>query len=430
MFDQPDFALDEARPVLDRITVECSALGFQAVLTLLLAIACLVLWRRRRQPYFLTWALAWAIYVARLSFMSTFLVRRNPVWLVLHQAATYLSTLAFLGAALQFSHRFRWRWTHAALALAALAWSYAAIMVIDSMVVAGLSSIAVVFSATVATGVVLWRQRAQVPGASLPLLAWTFILWGVHHLDYPLLRRFGTAVLYGVFVDMLFIFAIALGVLFLVMGEDQRALAARSRQLEQLTRLLLRAQEDERRRIARDLHDEAGQVLTAAKIELDLAGPSRGSELVGRALAQIRNLSNLLRPAALDLGLEPALRALTDDFAEHLAIDLAVDLPSREPALVSASDVVVYRVVQEALTNVARHAAAAHVRIRLARSADGRATDVLVEDDGRGCEQVDAHLGLLGMRERVTALGGTLEVGQATSGGFRVSARVPDEVAA
>ncbi len=430
MFQQPDFSLDGARPVLDRITVECSALGFQAVLTLLLAVACFVLWRRRRQPYFLTWAVAWAIYVARLSFMSTFLVRREPEWLVLHQTATYLSTFAFLGAALQLSSGFRWRWRHALIAVAALGWSYAAIMVIDSMVVAGVSSIAVLFTVTVATGVVLWRQRAQVPGASLPLLAWTFVLWGVHHLDYPLLRQFGTAVLYGVFVDMLFIFAIALGVLFLVMGQDQRALAARSGQLEQLTRLLLRAQEDERRRIARDLHDEAGQVLTAAKIELDLAGQARGSELVGRALAQIRNLSNLLRPAALDLGLEPALRALADDFAEHLAIDLSVDLPGREPGQVSAADVVVYRVVQEAITNVARHAGAEHVRIRLSRSAGGGATDVLVEDDGRGCERVNAHLGLLGMRERVTALGGALDVGEGPGGGFRVRARVPDEVAA
>lgn len=430
MLDQPDFSLDQARPVLDRVTVECSALGFQAVLTLLLAVACLVLWRRRRQPFFLTWAAAWAIYVARLAFMSTFLVRRDPVWLVLHLTATYLSTFALLGAALQLSGRFRWRWYHAGLAVAALAWSYLAIMVIESMIVAGVSSIVVLSSATVATGVVLWRQRTRVPGASLPLLAWTFILWGIHHLDYPLLRSFGTAVLYGVFVDVLFIFAMALGVLFLVLGEEQRALAARSGQLEQLTRLLLRAQEDERRRIARDLHDEAGQVLTAAKIELDLAGQTRGSALVGRALGQVRNLSNLLRPAALDLGIEPALRALTDDFADLLAIDLAVDLPAREPGQVSASDVVVYRVVQEALTNVARHARAEHVRIRVSRSADRRATEVLVDDDGRGCEQVQAHLGLLGMRERVTALGGHLDVGEAPEGGFRVRARVPDEVAA
>jgi signal transduction histidine kinase len=421
---------DAARPVLDRITVECSALGFQAVLTLLLSVACLVLWRRRRQPYFLAWAIAWGIYVARLAFMSTFLVRHDRTWLVLHQAATYLSTFALLFAALQFAGSFRWRWWHALVVLTAVAWSYASIMVIESMVVAGISSIAVLFAATVATGVVLWRQRARVPGASLPLLAWTFILWGVHHLDYPLLRSFGTAVLYGVFVDMAFIFAIALGVLFLVQGEDQRALAARSGQLEQLTRLLLRAQEDERRRIARDLHDEAGQLLTAAKIELDLSGHARGSDLVGRALSQIRNLSNLLRPTALDLGLEPALRALADDFAEHLAIELSVDVPAREPGTISAADVVVYRVVQEALTNVARHARAEHVRIALTRSAGARATEILVEDDGRGCEQVQAHLGLLGMRERVTAMGGDLEVGEAPLGGFRVKARVPDEVAA
>lgn len=430
MFEQPELALSPPRAVLDRLTVECSALGFQAVLTLLLAVACFVLWRRRRQPFFLTWAIAWGIYVARLAFMSTFLVRRDPVWLVLHQAATYLSTFALLGAALQFSTGFQWRWRHGLWALAALAWSYLAIVVIESMLVAGVTSVAVLTSANVATGVVLWRNRSRSLGAPLTFMAWTFVLWGVHHLDYPLLRRFGTAVLYGVFVDMLFIFALALGVLFLVLAEEQRALAARSGQLEQLTRLLLRAQEDERRRIARDLHDEAGQVLTAAKIELDLSGQARGSELVGRALGQIRNLSNLLRPTALDLGLEPAIRALADDFAEHLDIRLSFDVPARPPGTVSNADVVVYRVVQEALTNVARHARASAVRIALRHDATARAIDVLVEDDGEGCEEVNAHLGLLGMRERVTGMGGTLDVGTGASGGFHVRARVPDEVAA
>ena len=154
--------------------------------------------------------------------------------------------------------------------------------------------------------------------------------------------------------------------LFVVLGTERERLAARTSELEQLTRLMLRAQEDERRRIARELHDEAGQVLTAVKIELELGGRHEAGAMVGRALAQVRDLSNLLRPSALDdLGLAAALRALADDFSTRAASRHS--RAGRSPTASSPPDVevVIYRVVQEALTNVARHARATDVASRL-----------------------------------------------------------------
>jgi signal transduction histidine kinase len=410
---------------LDRTFVECSALGFQAVLTTLLALACYVLWLRQRGPHFLTWAAAWAVYVARLAVMSAFLVRRDTVWLFAHQAATGVSALLLLAAALQLSRGLVLRWRLAAYLALAVAWAWVTIYAMESMVVAGVSATLMLASVTIGTGVVLWRSRRRVPSGGAMVMAWAFILWGVHHLDYPLVRGFGASVLYGVFADVLFLFAIGLGMLFLVLGEERRKLAVRSAELEQLTRLLLQAQEDERRRIARELHDEAGQVLTALKIELDLDGRREAGALVGRALAQVRDLSNLLRPSVLDdLGLVAALRGLADDFARrtHLAVDLDVDRVTRR--LAPAVEVVIYRVVQEALTNVARHSEATRALVRLVTD-DGHAR-LVVEDDGHGLAgQATPHLGWLGMHERVTSVGGVLSIGPAGASGLRLEATLP-----
>jgi signal transduction histidine kinase len=204
---------------------------------------------------------------------------------------------------------------------------------------------------------------------------------------------------------------------------------ARATQLEQITHLLLRAQEDERRRIARELHDEAGQVLTAVKIELDLDGRVEAGAMVGRALAQVRDLSNLLRPTELDLGLAPALQALADDFSGRTRIQIALSHAQPLPPLPDELQVAIYRIVQEALTNVARHAGAGRVAVEL-DVADGQVR-LSVEDDGHGVTgEPTPHLGLLGIRERVTTLGGTLRIGAGRGRGFRVEALIPVEAAA
>ena len=409
----------------ERTFVECSALGFQSVVTSILAIACYVLWQRQRGAHFLTWAVAWSVYVARLAFMSAFLVRRNTVWLFAHQAATGVSALLLLVAALQLSRGFALRPRHALAVPLVVGWAWATIYGVGSMVVAGVTSTLLLSWVTVWTGVVFWRERARISGGAAHVLAGTFVLWGLHHLDYPLLRRFGAGVLYGVFVDVLFLFAIGLGMLFVVLGDERRRLSTRTAQLEQLTRLLLRVQEDERRRIARELHDEAGQVLTAVKIELELDGRREAGALVGRALAQVRDLSNLLRPSVLDdLGLVAALRALADDFAERTRIAVSLDLDGHTRRLVSDVEVVIYRVVQEALTNVARHAHASEVRVRL--TSDDRQVRLAIEDDGQGVPaNASPHLGWLGMQERVTAVGGTLSMAARPPSGLRVEAVIP-----
>jgi signal transduction histidine kinase len=419
-------ALAPALDTFDRTFVECSALGFQSVVTSVLALACYVLYRRHGGPYFLTWSAAWAVYVVRLACMSAFLVRRDMVWLFIHQAATAVSALLLLVAALQLSRQFRLRPVHALAVPVAVLWAWVTIYGMGSMMVAGITTSVLLSAVTVGTGVVFWRARERVSSRSAAIvLAVVFVVWGLHHLDYPLLRGFGAAVLYGVFADVLVLFAIGLSLLFIVLGGERERLASRSAELEQLTRLMLRVQEDERKRIARELHDEAGQVLTAVKIELELEGKTEAGALVGRALSQVRDLSNLLRPAALDdLGLVDALRALVDDFASRTRIHVAMNLDAATRRLPPDVEVVIYRVVQEALTNVARHAKATDVDVRVV--IEPGEVRISIEDNGRGMP-VDAspHLGWLGMRERVTALGGHLAIGVGAAHGVRLDAQIP-----
>ena len=414
---------------MDRTSVELSALGFQAALTALLALVYFALWRQQRRAFFASWAAAWAVYALRLGFISAYLVTRRDVWLFAHQAATGITALLLMLAALQFARGVRWRPRYLLLGVLAIGWAYVAVLVIRDMRTMGLSAAIMLSAVTLWTGVVFWSLRRRAPGTGSTVLAITFTLWGLHHLDYPLLRALGNGVLYGVFADVLFIVAATLGTLFLVLGDGRRTLEERNAQLAQLTRQLLSTQEDERRRIARELHDEAGQLLTAAKIQLDLEGRREASELVGQALAQVRDVSNLLRPSALDdLGLVPALRGLLEDFGRRARIDARLDV--REPlgSLTPELQVVIYRIVQEALTNVARHADARTVRVGLGLD-DGRIR-LAVEDDGRGVRgEPVPNLGLLGIRERVTALGGSVSLGNRPERGFRVEAVLPGAAA-
>ena len=407
------------------LTFDLLALAFQAVLTALLAVAAFGLWRRQRGPYFLSWSAAWLLYALRLVAISAYLKDRKDVWLFAHQAATLLVALLLLAAALQFSRGLRWRWRYAWLAVAAVLWAAVGIFVIRDLRAAGLTSALLLSAVTLWTSVVFARYRQRVPSGGATVLAWTFLLWGLHHLDYPLLRALGHGVVYGVFADVLLIVAASLGTLFLVLGDERRALAVRNAQLEQMTRQLLRVQEDERRRIARELHDQLGQVLTAVKIELDLEGRRDASELVGRALSEIRDISQLLRPSDLDdLGLVPALRGLVEDFSRRTRTQAALDVREPLAPLGDETKVMIYRVVQEALTNAARHAQAQNVYVAL-DATDGEVR-LAIEDDGRGVEGHPVqHLGLLGMRERVTDLGGRIAFDSQPQRGFRIHVRVP-----
>lgn len=414
------------------MSTDLLALAFQALFTLVLAAVHLGLWRQQKQRWYGTWGIAWMLYAMRLGLISAYLSDpgRNEIWLFLHQALTGITALLLLLAAQQFSSNAGWRWRrrYLVIGLLAVGWAAYSVLVMHNMALAGASSVVLLSGVTLTTGTVFWRHNRIFPSSGARMLAWVYMLWGFHHLDYPFLRPLGQGVLYGVFLDIIFIVSVTVGTLVLVLGQERRQLEQRTQQLEQLSQLLLRAQEEERRRIARELHDEAGQALTALKIELDLEGRKEASALAARALEQVRNLSELLRPQALDdLGLVTALRALADDFSTRTRIDVKVEA-GEDDAWAPDVALVLYRVAQEALTNVARHSGAKRAWVKLTRDESG--VQLVVEDDGRGAgANPRPHLGLLGMRERVTSVNGQLKLAAAAVGGLRVEARLPHKSA-
>lgn len=189
---------------------------------------------------------------------------------------------------------------------------------------------------------------------------------------------------------------------------------------------VLRAQEEERARIARDLHDEVNQALTAILLRLQAsagdAPPELAAELAEtRALAQqamseLLRLARELRPTALDdHGLVPALRSQVTEFGRRPGITAHLEADEDLPELSADEQLVVYRVAQEALSNVARHAGASMVTVSLARAeADGRHIRLRVADDGVGLRSPSptpgTGLGVAGMRERALLAGGRLDV--------------------
>jgi signal transduction histidine kinase len=232
------------------------------------------------------------------------------------------------------------------------------------------------------------------------------------------------------------------------LAETNRALAAEIAEREhaelnrrELLRRLATAREDEQRRVARDLHDQVGQTLTAltlavqtARSDATLAAPTAlclaDVQRLADTLAQdIHSLAVRLRPTVLDdLGLQAALAQLLAEFSlrTHVAADFQTAGLELE-RLSSEVETVLYRVVQEAITNVVRHARASHVTVIVELHA-GYAIAV-VEDDGVGCDPdaavADKRLGLVGMRERTQIAGGSLELESAPGRGTTVIARVP-----
>jgi two-component system sensor histidine kinase UhpB len=231
--------------------------------------------------------------------------------------------------------------------------------------------------------------------------------------------------------------------------QNAELLDAVDQQREELRRLsthLMHAQERERRTIAQELHDETGQALTALSIDLaeiettlspDLppAAAERLAEsrmLTDRTLEQIRELSLSLRPSLLDdLGLLPALRWYIKRYARRTNVAVQFETEGMGERLSYSIETALYRVVLEALTNVARHARAEHVEVRLLKS-DAQITAV-IQDDGRGFDpkaraghDVRSYgVGLLGMRERVRTLGGTLRVDSQLGQGTCITAEIP-----
>jgi signal transduction histidine kinase len=586
---------------------ELNAAILQAFITLGIAVLCGVLYAQFRKRYFLWWAVAWGLYVLRIGAICGFLTTASEPWLYVHQVLTGWTALALLGGALAFSQQVAWRRWYLALVLFPPLWSYVAIYRLENFLLAAGPAVLFLSIATLWTGWAFRRFQRRVGSRAAGFVASVLALWGLHHLDYPLLRARGAWNPWGYYLDIGFVLALGTGILLLVVEELRRGLAtlsalsgdlasaggssssenvpdvidsllarplalggvrgsalclsstsesatgavsngatalgsfvrgvgacadwsgrsavgpawetmrraassgfpaiardwpdpfgesarefaylavlpvmpdgeqvgalvivgdegdpftalgeeflrtlgrqvgaalqssdlttrlaARTRQLERLSVRMVRQQEEERRRISLELHDETAQAFAAVKLQLGVLRESvepslaprmdRVLELVDTGMRSIRSVARDLRPPLLDeLGLLPALHALVDGFEERTGIVASFNVPPVLPTLSKDAELALFRVLQEALSNVARHAQARSVAIVLSQQ-DG-VLDLEVRDDGRGL-MGDPGLGLTGMRERLGALGGGMRIANAAGGGARLAVRLPFE---
>ena len=421
---------------------ELAAAALQATITGLLALLCVGVWRRSHQPHFGWWAVAFALFVLRTLAIIAFLTTTHRGWLFWHQVVTGWTALALLWAAIVFAHRTPWRpWYWLVLAFPLL-WSYVAVIRLDNFTLAAVPAVIFISGATLWTGIVLLRYRKPGTSGTSKLLGWTFLVWGLHHLDYPILRAQGAWLPWGYYLDILFVLAVGAGILLLVNSDLASRLQARTVDLERLSQRMVRQHEEERRRLSLSLHDETAQVFAAVKMQLGIVrervDPTLGAivdrvlSLVDDGLRGVRNITNDLRPALLDdLGLQPALRSLVAEFGERRGGSITFEGKDTLPVLSDEAEVALYRAVQEALSNVARHAAGASVCVMLTHS--GGCVRLVIEDAGPGFagESVlsraaaGGHMGIVGMRERITALGGRVDVRSSEGAGVRLEIDLP-----
>ncbi len=219
-------------------------------------------------------------------------------------------------------------------------------------------------------------------------------------------------------------------------------------QMQALGGRVIRAQEEERRRIARELHDDTGQTLTLLLVRLKLLENAAASEarqaeiaalraLVSAAIDRVRQLALDLRPPVLDhLGLVASLRSLVRQLKETTALAISLELPEGAITLPPERAIAVYRIVQEALTNILKHGEAQHAQVRLARQ-DGQLM-IRIADDGRGFDlrvlervwrqDTDGRgLGLFGMEERAHLIGGRFSIESRPGHGTTVQVTLPLE---
>ena len=224
----------------------------------------------------------------------------------------------------------------------------------------------------------------------------------------------------------------------LAINIHQRRLA--NAKLKQLTQRVFDAQEDERGRVARELHDGISQLLVGVKYALDItrrrfdSGDEKAAESLGKginnlstAITEVRRISRDLRPGVLDdLGLGPALKALADDFTTHTGIQTRFETVVFRNRLTQEAKIALYRIAQEALTNIQRHSQATKVRINL--RGHRRGASLTIADNGVASEvpRREGHsgIGLRNMQERMEQLGGKLNI-TCSKPGLRVEAHVP-----
>lgn len=225
----------------------------------------------------------------------------------------------------------------------------------------------------------------------------------------------------------------------------ENALRNSEKQLRLLTSQLLFAQEEERRRISRELHDELGQSLTYLKYQLrsiqKMLFPEQmepreecrqAISYVDKVIENVQRLSRDLSPSILeDLGLSAALRWLTDHFAKHYDIDISLDNEITDHLLPQEAQIIIYRIFQESFTNIVKHAQASRVVVKIARKNDG--IFFVVKDDGKGFNVKNMrakrisenNLGLTTMAERVKILGGCFDIWSRKNQGTRITFTIP-----
>jgi signal transduction histidine kinase len=214
-----------------------------------------------------------------------------------------------------------------------------------------------------------------------------------------------------------------------------------SEELRLLSQKLVQVQEAERKSLSRELHDEVGQMMTALRMELGSAEERLGSSapealshlkaaasLAEQTLRSVRGLARGLRPSMLDeLGLPPALNWLAREYTKHTGINVTFNMDGSLDHLPEDYRICIYRVVQEALTNCARHARANEVRLNVQRA--GNSMSLTIQDDGAGFDTGNGTgnrgIGLLGMKERVRELGGVLTISSGAEEGTLLTVNIP-----
>ncbi len=416
---------------------------FQATVTAGLVGFALLLYHRLRQPWLAWWAAAWGLYTVRLGAIIAFLATGKLTWLFWHQVATGWVALAILWAALVFSRNTPWRHGYAAFGLVPLLGAWLAVSFLDQFMLVAVPMVALISGATLWTSWVFWRHSRRADSGGARFVAVAFLLWGLHHLDYPFLRAQGAWTPWGYYLDILFELAVGVGFGLMVLSELATRLEERTSELAHLSTRMVRHHEEERRRLQRDLHDETAQTFSAVKMEVGML--REGADVVARdrldhvlalvdgGIRGIRRVMHDLRPALLDdLGLLPAIRSLADDVRERGALSVDTELPVRPPRLTADAELALFRAAQEALANVVRHAEASRVTVHI--RIDGPLLRLTVRDNGRGLAKDAApeasqakHVGLAGMRERIMALGGSVDVQSVVPSGVLVTVELPLE---
>lgn len=214
------------QPVPPASLTEFAAALLQGTLTLALAALAAWLHRTYRRPYLAWWAGAWALFALRVAVLTVFLATGDWDWLYWHQVLTGWTALALLGASLVFAGRPVWRPWYFALALFPPIWSYIAIYRLDRFAIAAGPAVAFLSLATLWSGWSFAQYHRRVGSSGAALLAAAFVLWGLHHLDYPFLRARGALAPWGYYLDIIFELAVGVGLLLLVADDLRRGLGA------------------------------------------------------------------------------------------------------------------------------------------------------------------------------------------------------------